>query len=490
MSDALTTSGLAQLLVGKTGMRRIPFPVESYVHPSTALVSTHLVNLFAEQEPSAARTSEALISSPGLYLWETLGAGPVLAMNDDLPGFIYVVSGTEFYRISLGLSGVTVADLGPVGSPAAPGIAAYQQMPTIAVGVNAVVVCIPPHAFTVTHGGTAVVQLGGTFPGGATSVAYVDGYFAFTSTVQQFFICGLMDPTAFDALDFATPTQTPDFMNGVFSMYDQLWFTGYSGHEVWYDSGDVDFPFRPFPGGVISYGNASIRSVAKLDNSLFWIGSDDIVYRTNGYQAIRISTHGVETAIAAAGVYTLVSAFGYSQNGHVFYVVNFPSLTLVYDCATKLWHNRSSSTDGAARWRANCASSKVGDEPVFGDVLSGQIFLGYLGLGEEAGTNVIRQVVMPPLWAGTNRAFMNRLEVEMDTGSPRIPASVFLEWSDDGGTTWKGGRTLALDSVPDGHWRVCTTRLGSFRQRILRLTAQGQATFYAVDADITAPAGG
>jgi hypothetical protein len=33
--------------------------------------------------------------------------------------------------------------------------------------------------------------------------------------------------------------------------------------------------------------------------------------------------------------------------------------------------------------------------------------------------------------------------------------------------------------------RVFTTRLGSFRQRVFRLTLSGAATIYAVDAEIT-----
>jgi hypothetical protein len=37
----------------------------------------------------------------------------------------------------------------------------------------------------------------------------------------------------------------------------------------------------------------------------------------------------------------------------------------------------------------------------------------------------------------------------------------------------------------DYRHRVFTTRLGSFRQRVFRLTTHGLTRFYAVDADIT-----
>jgi hypothetical protein len=100
---------------------------------------------------------------------------------------------------------------------------------------------------------------------------------------------------------------------------------------------------------------------------------------------------------------------------------------------------------------------------------------------------VPRLAVMPPMWAGTNRAFCNRVEIEMEVGGALSPGNVLLEWSDDGGITWTGSRTMSAGTAGQLRKRVFTTRLGSFHQRVFRFSTNGHATFYAVDADVTAP---
>ena len=102
----------------------------------------------------------------------------------------------------------------------------------------------------------------------------------------------------------------------------------------------------------------------------------------------------------------------------------------------------------------------------------------------DAGVTVIRQAVLPPLWAKTRRAFCSRIEIEMEVGGPSVAGPVSLDWSDDGSRTWKPARTLATGIIGDTRKRVFTTRLGSFRQRTFRLTTHGLTRFYAADADI------
>ena len=85
-------------------MQRIPFPTEIYEHPSLPLTAKKLLNLMVEQAPADARTATPLVSTPALapYDISALGTGPILAINDDMPGFIYLVSGTEAFRIFFG----------------------------------------------------------------------------------------------------------------------------------------------------------------------------------------------------------------------------------------------------------------------------------------------------------------------------------------------------------------------------------------------------
>ena len=143
MSDTLTA--LQTALSPKTGMQRIPFPLESYEHPSLPLVAKRLVNLMAEKQPADARTTAALVSTPGLVPYTPIGTGPIVAMNDDVPGAIYIVSGTEAFRMSFDPGGnPTFEGIGNVGTPGA-GTSPWNSFVTIAAGL-AVVICSAPHA--------------------------------------------------------------------------------------------------------------------------------------------------------------------------------------------------------------------------------------------------------------------------------------------------------------------------------------------------------
>jgi hypothetical protein len=475
------------------GMQRIPFPTQSYQHAqSPPLATALLVNFFSEQEPADARTQAALMPTPGLDPQLVVGTGPIKAMNADFPSKIYVASGTRFYRLNFSASPddpIVVDDLGEIGTPSVPGLEDYRQMVTIAAGVMGAVVCVPPNAFTCTHDGP-LSQLGGTFPGNAGSVTYLNGYFVFNSVVtNQFFVCLLMDPTDFDALDFASPDAVPNTLDRVITQRGELWLMGVTGIEVWYDSGDQDFPFRRRAGSFIPFPASTPRSIALADSSVFWVSAQGSVMRSVGYTAKRVSTHAIEELIRQHSSTNILSAISYAQDGHIFYAINFVNRTLVYDVATDCWHNRSSSTDGSARWLPDAATPTFSSEPLLGDSQSGKLFLPVPSLATDDGVAVMRQATLPVLWANTRRAFCARVEIEMEVGGGFPAGDVMLEWSDDGGFSWTGGpRVMNAGTQYQTRKRVYTTRLGSFRQRVFRVTTHGTTTLYAVDADIVSGA--
>jgi hypothetical protein len=210
-----------------------------------------------------------------------------------------------------------------------------------------------------------------------------------------------------------------------------------------------------------------------------------MVYRSEGYKAVRVSTHAVENIIRALGTNNVLSALTYTQNGHPFYIINFATRTLAYDCATKVWHERASGLDGEARWLGN-AATVFGDIPLIGDWTSGNLYMAVPTLATDNGVLIKRSVTLPPIWANTRRGFCARVEIEMEVGGANPAGDVTLEWSDDGGFTWTGGpRVMASGAPTERRKRVFTTRLGSFRQRVFRISSRGNTTLYACDADIT-----
>lgn len=479
------TAPQATALAPVAGMKRIPFPLESYEHPSKALSSKRLMNMFAEVEPNDARTATALVPVPGLGVFASVGLGPILALNDDVPGRLYIVSGHRFYRMYFPVAGgFLVDDLGDIGEPDT-SLGAANGFITIAAGPTAVVVCVTPRAWTTGHDpGTPMNEMTDTFPG-AGSVAYLNGYFGFSSidNTSRWFVSGLLDPANFDALDFAYSDAFPDVVRRIISHRGQFWCIGEAGLQPWYDSGDADFPFRPQPGAAIPQGTGSPLSVCRADSSIWWVGLDGFVYRTDGYKPVRVSTHAIESIIGdnVVGIHALTHFW----QGHSFYVLTtLTGQTLAYDANTKAWADRSSGGDALSLWPVSSAavSSSI---HVFGDRNSPNLYRLLPGQATNNGTPILRQITFPPLYAGTNRAFCNRVEIEMEVGTANSPTSIVLDWSDDGGTTFSAPRTLDAGALTQTRKRVFTTRLGSFRQRVFRITIGGIATIYGLDADIT-----
>jgi hypothetical protein len=480
-----------------SGMQRIPFPLESYQHPSLPLTAKRLLNLMAEKAPDDARVAAALVPTPGLVPYIPIGTGPILAMNDDVPGAIYVVSGRRAYRLRFNSDGSpAVDDLGDVGIADA-GTSPWNSFVTIAAGPTACVICVAPEAYTCGHlPGDTVHQVTDPDYPGASSVCYVDGYFAFSALgdTAQWFISRLLDPSSFDALDFVFSDALPNVIRRVISHRGQIWTVGESGFEVWYDAGSSGleltagesfFPFRRASGGVIWTGTGSPMSVCRADGSVWWVGLDGIVYRSKGYTPLRVSTHADEAVIEKT---TQVGLWGltHSFRGHLFYsLTTGDNRTLVYDIATGNWHERSTSIDGNGSWGTTVGATDNNSLHLYGDRTSGWLYTLAEG-ADDINLIVIRQATLPPLWAATRRAFCARVEVEMEVGGANTPGNVLLEWSDDGGRTWGPSRTMSAGAAGELRKRVYTTRLGSFRQRVFRITVHGIATLYAVDADIVA----
>jgi hypothetical protein len=179
-------------------------------------------------------------------------------------------------------------------------------------------------------------------------VRYFDGYFVFNATgTRQFFLSGINDGTQYSGLDFATASAGSDMLVSVEIWHEQLILLCERHSEVWWDAGNVAFPFQRYDAALIARGIPSNApyAVCSEDNTYFWMGDDGIFYRLDNYAPKRISTFAMETAWAKYPLrFTDASCFVLDQEGHKFIIVNFPSgnATWVYDISSDLWHQRIS----------------------------------------------------------------------------------------------------------------------------------------------------
>ncbi|MFM7012465.1 MAG: hypothetical protein ACKO0Z_24580, partial [Betaproteobacteria bacterium] len=114
-------------------------------------------------------------------------------------------------------------------------------------------------------------------------VANIDGYYVASQyDTGQFYISANRDVTTWAALDFASAEKYPDnIVTGIVD-HGELILFGTDSYEVWYNSGNADFPLDKVTSGHGEIGCISKYGVAKLDNGVFFPGTDGVVYRLSG----------------------------------------------------------------------------------------------------------------------------------------------------------------------------------------------------------------
>jgi hypothetical protein len=275
-------------------MPRVPLLSASYTTRSLKASAQRCVNLYPEANPPDSTAPTTFYGTPGLLLWSTLPTVPVRCMFKASTGALFAVGGNKLYRYASG----SWAELATLASSAGVVVAADN-------GVSAVFVDGTTTAPTVNLSTYATSVMSGDGWYGADFVRYLDGFLLFNKPgTQQFYITGALD-LAVDALDFASAEAVPDLLVSLMVDHREIWLFGENSTEVFSNTGNADFTFERINGATLEVGCAAKHSPAKLDNSIVWLGSDErgdaMVWRAQGYQPVRISTHALEEELRTYG---------------------------------------------------------------------------------------------------------------------------------------------------------------------------------------------
>ena len=425
-------------------LNRVPYATKTADRPP--LTSERLTNLFVEKAPADAKAQTVLFNTPGQVAFCELAD---IRGFHEMSGVLYAVAGEKLYSVD---SAGTSTELGDI-----PG------SDRVYMADNGTQLCIVANPTGYIYA-TSLAEITDPDWPGASTVTYMDGYFIFSRADSgQFFISALLDGTDIDALDFATAERSPDNVIRVIADHGELWLFGTKTIEVWYNSGRADFPFERINAAAIERGCKSAATVTKMDNSLVWLGDDNIVYRANGYVPQRISDHGLEEDIESL---TGAVGWSYTQEGHKFYVLTYSSLTAVYDAATGLWHNRQ--TYGQGDWAPKHYCYCYDKHLVSGE----KIYYLDRSVYADDGGDIIAEIVSVPYGDNTISLVMRRFQLDIEAGvglgTGEDPKAT-LSFSDDGGKTWSNEIEGSLGRVGNYSNRIVWRRLGRFRQRILRV---------------------
>jgi hypothetical protein len=313
-------------------------------------------------------------------------------------------------------------------------------------------------------------------------IDFLDGYgIVLERNSGRFHFTTIDDFETIDGADFATAEGAPDDLVSLIVDHRELWLFGEDTTEIWFNSGDATNPFQRQT--ILERGCKGLNSPAKLDNTVFWLGDNNVVYRADGYTPIRVSNHGIEYQIGQTT--TDPVSFAYTWDGHDFYQLTFPGeLTIVYDASipdpNKAWHTRE--TYG----RADCVyqhhAFAYGKHFAGGDKVYSLNSESYQHNGDE----LPRVRTIGPLRADRYSS-MAELKFFMETGETSHLATepkVFLEISDDGGRTFGNRIEAGIGKQGEYAGEVRFLGLGGFYdgQRVLRLSMTDNAMFSVVDA--------
>lgn len=444
-------------------------PLESYQLTSRPASGSLLMNCYAEKLPDDAKTPFLVQRTAGIATTATIGNGPVYGLHSAFDS-LFVVSGADLYEVAEAsiASAATVtsaSSLGSIGAIAANGID-MESNDTYVVIVN------EPAAYVfnaTTNVFSQITDVDFTARG-ASDVEFLDNWLLFLQPDSGvFFGADLGSATSFDSLNFATAEASPDNLVGMKVDHRQVLLFGKKTIEIWENTGASGFPFERAINGFVEIGCLSGRSIAKQDNSVFWLADDYTIRRLDGATPLRVSTHAVEQSIVGATI-SACRSFSYAQGGHLFYVLTFPEITWVYDCTTGKWHNRS--TYGYNYWTASCHAQAYGLE-IVGHSESAKLGTLDPDTFTEWGGTQRAAWQYQTIYAEDRRAIHDCISIVMEygvgltTGQGSDP-ELMLDYSDDGGITWDALPNKKIGPIGNYQYTVDWERTGSAKQRAYR----------------------
>ncbi len=401
------------------------------------------VNLYPETvESGQGKSAAVLYQTPGLLALYNLGnagcRGIITAQ-----GRTFVVSGPTLYELLAPNSkggdggsnkinrGIVTSDGNPVSMASGP-----TQVLVASAGN---LYCFQLVAGTTTTGtggllaANSLTQLPNYNPSTGygllspvvSQVSYADGFFfVMFANSNQIQASNPLDGSTFSGVSETAVSVFSDNISAIFADHRLLWVFGPNNTQPYFDSGNFPFPYDIVQGAFIEQGIAAPLSVAKLDNSVFWLGQDSrgsgIVWRANGYQPVRISTHAIEYELSTYPTISDAVCYAYQDQGHTFYVMNFPTAqkTWVYDCATQLWHQRGYWNEQAGKFgqsRAGFHTFNFGIHLV-ADPLTGMVYQQSISIYSDNGNPIRRVRRAPHISNEQGWIFHQKLQLDVETG--------------------------------------------------------------------------
>jgi hypothetical protein len=452
---------------------QIPFVGQAYEARSLNFSAQRCVNLYLEVGLSGAKSPAALFSTPGLIrrLVMPNGSVPIRGLAP-FKGQLFVAAGNSIFSVNSSFVATIIGTLATSSGPVS--FAQNETQLALVDGVNGYYYDFPSLTFGIITDPE--------FPSGAKRISYLMSRFLVEAPQSQSISWSKIgDVRLWDGLDFTSADGAPDNIVSHLADHQELYVFGETTTQILVADANG---FANSPNSSMQQGCAAAFSPASIDNSVMWLGRDElgqgIVWQTRGGATpIRVSNHGVEYAIAQYSRIDDAIAYVYQQEGHLFYVLTFPTgnATWVYDVAAQAWHERAymvPATGELMRHRSNCHAMFNGRH-IVGDWQNGKLYEMSLDAYTDDGDSILRLRASQVMSQNQKRMVFSSLQVDVQagvssaTGQGSNPVGM-LRYSDDSGHTWSNRSTATLGRIGE-YWARCRFhRLGAGRNRVFEFS--------------------
>lgn len=455
---------------------KINFLNQYYKNRSSDNNLSELLNMYLEEDKDMGKYNIIAYPTPGLSVFNS-GAGSVVRGGIEHKGVAYFVVDDTFYSYA---SDGTRTSRGTLNTSSGQiQIAAISNQICIVDGTD---------IYNYNTGSTTFTTVSDADrPTNPVIVTAQDEFFLI-GVANSSIVYGsdVADGTSWNALSFSTKTGPGDYVNGLISNKEILHVFGTKTSDNWYNSGAATFSFDPIGlGGFFHYGCVARDSVAKGKDTVFFLGQNEAggycVMMMNQYKAEPISTRAIDYQLSLLTTLSDARAFVYRQSGHEFYVLTFPTeaKTFMYDNTSGIWSELQSYVSSAyTRHLSNCHVFCYGKNLV-GAYNSGTIYYLDPTVYQDNGAQIKRQIVTPPGYAEGKKVYMDRLQIDLQTGVGSS-LTVNLDVSKDSGQTYTA---FTSQSIPSAGGRLFWYRLGMTQNAfVLRFNTVANAKFVVLGA--------
>ena len=485
----------------------------TYTAQSQKFACEAAINLYCEPNesinPAKGGSKMMLVKIPGLSTTHTLPDLPVRCLFTADGIRVFCVSGSTLFEL---FQDGTFNALGNVGPGNVSG--GWPSPAQIFANGTQLFVVSGPQGYIAD--GVSVTPV---FP--ACMGGYLDTYFLalqgpFPGASKTFYLSDPLNGKNWNPLSFAVVEQTADNIQAIVVDHEQIFFAKQEHSLSFWDSGPTAsnlFPMTPVQGSTVEQGTIAPWSAVAIDNTIMMLGGDPrgaaVAWRMRGYTPSRVSNFAIEFMIqqlTAQGI-NITDCVAYAEQylGHTFCHFSFPTadLTLSYDCATQLWHQRAAWDSVQGVFHAHPARYHCyawGKHLVGGGDMTGKVYDQNVAYQDNAGQTLRWLRRCPHISDGSGKkTFFSNLFIDFQVGvglntlvdgagNPRDPV-IMSRYSNDGGETYNPEIQIGLGKMGQYWYRARRVMGGSGYDRVEEISGSDPVQIAIVEANMDAQVG-